>query len=147
MKNILGVLLILTLGAVPAWAALGQYESSVSVDQQYLRSEDRVQAFQGYRVHQLTTANGTIVREYVSPQGLVFGVTWRGHFMPNLQQLLGTYMTELQQGQRTQVVRRRAVTIQTDDFVFSSVGHLRSFRGRAYVPSLVPSNVAVEVIQ
>jgi hypothetical protein len=147
MKNILGVLLILTLGAVPAWAVLGQYESSVSLDQQYLRSEDSVQAFQGYKVHQLTSANGTVIREYVSPQGLVFGVTWRGHFMPNLQQLLGTYVTELQQGQRTQVVRRRAVTIQGDDFVFSSVGHLRSFRGRAYVPSLVPSNVAVEVMQ
>jgi hypothetical protein len=147
MKITLTVLLILILGSIPAWATLGQNEASVSADQQYLRSEDRVQAFQAYKVHQLTTANGTIVREYVSPQGLVFGVTWQGHFMPNLQQLLGSYMTDLQQGQRTQVVRRRAVTIQTDDFVFSSVGHLGFFRGRVYVPSLVPSNVTVEVVQ
>jgi hypothetical protein len=147
MKITLTVLLILILGSIPAWATLGQNEASVSADQQYLRSEDRVQAFQAYKVHQLTTANGTIIREYISPQGLVFGVTWQGHFIPNLQQLLGTYMTQLQQGQRTQVVRRRAVTIQTDDFVFSSVGHLRFFRGRVYVPSLLPSNVTVEVVQ
>ena len=73
MKITLGVLLILTLGTVPAWAVLGQYESSVSVDQQYLRSEDRVQAFQGYKVHQLTSAGGTIVREYVSPQVSLWG--------------------------------------------------------------------------
>jgi hypothetical protein len=147
MKTTLGVLLILALGTVPAWAVLGQNESSVSVDQQYLRSADRVQAFQAYKVHELTAANGTIVREYVSPKGLVFGVAWQGHSMPNLQQLLGTYVTELQQGQRTRVVRRRAVTIQADDFVFSNGGHLRFFRGRVYVPSSVPSNVTAEVVQ
>jgi hypothetical protein len=147
MKITLGVLLVLILGSIPTWATLGQNEASVSADQQYLRSEDHVQAFQAYKVHQLTTANGIIIREYVSTQGLVFGVAWQGHFMPNLQHLLGTYMTQLQQGQRTQVVRRRAVTIQTDDFVFSNSGHLRFFRGRVYVPSLVPSNVTVEVVQ
>ena len=68
----------------------------MSVDQQYLRSEDRVQAFQAYKVHQLTSANGTIIREYVSPKGLVFGVTWQGPFMPNMHQLLGSYVTNLQ---------------------------------------------------
>ena len=35
MKTMLGVLLILTLGAVPAWAVLGEYESSVGLDQEY----------------------------------------------------------------------------------------------------------------
>jgi len=34
MKNVLGVLLILTLETVPARAVLGQCESSVSLDQQ-----------------------------------------------------------------------------------------------------------------
>jgi hypothetical protein len=32
MKNVLDVLLILTLETVPAWAVLGRYESSVSGD-------------------------------------------------------------------------------------------------------------------
>jgi len=56
-------------------------------------------------------------------------------------------MTNLQQGQRTNVVRRRAVTIQGDNFAFSSVGHLRFFHGRAYVPGLVPANLTAEVVQ
>ena len=149
MKNILGVLLILTLGTVPAWAVLGQYESSVSVDQQYLRSADSVQAFQGYKVHQLTTANGTIIREYVSPKGLVFGVAWQARFMPDMQQLLGSYVTKLQTASRnqTQVRHLRGLIVKTDDFVFVSGGHMRSWKGSAYVPSLVPSNVSVEVVR
>jgi len=149
MKNILGVLLILTLGTVPAWAVLGQYESSVSVDQQYLRSEDRVQAFQGYKVHQLTTPNGTMIREYVSPQGLVFGVAWQAPFMPDMKQLLGSYVTNLQTASRTQTQTRhlRGIIVRTNDFVFVSSGQMRHWRGNAYVPSLVPSNVSVEVVR
>ncbi len=47
MKTALGVLLILALGAVPAWAVLGEYESSVSLDQEYMRGEIRAGAHQG----------------------------------------------------------------------------------------------------
>jgi hypothetical protein len=149
MKNILGVVLIMTLGTVPAWAVLGQYESSVSVDQQTLRSEDHVQAFQGYKVHQLTTPNGTMIREYVSPQGLVFGVAWQAPFMPDMKQLLGSYVTNLQTASRTQTQTRhlRGIIVRTNDFVFVSSGQMRHWRGNAYVPSLVPSNVSVEVVR
>jgi hypothetical protein len=149
MKNIFTVLLMLMMGSLPAWAALGQYEGSVSVDQQYLRSEDRVQTFQAYKVHQLTSANGTTVREYVSPQGLVFGVTWQGRFMPNMQQLLGTYVTKLQTASKaqTQIWRRRGLIVNTDDFVFVNGGTMRFWKGSAYVRSLVPSNVSVEVVK
>jgi hypothetical protein len=101
----------------------------------------------GYNLHQITTSDGSVVSEFVSPAGKVFGVSWQGHSLPDLPQLLGSYLTDFQQGQRTQVVRRRAVMIQADNFVFSSVGHLRSFRGRAYVPGLVPSGVTAEVVQ
>ena len=149
MKTTFSVLLILILGSVPAWATLGQYESSVTTDQQHMRSQDRVQSFQAYKVHELTTANGATVREYVSPQGLVFGVSWQGPFMPDMQQLLGAYAANLQAAPpaQTQVRRRRGLIVNTKDFVFVSGGHMRSWKGRAYVPGLVPSNVSVEVVQ
>ena len=149
MKNVLGVLLILTLGTVPAWAVLGQYESSVSVDQQDMKSEDRVQVLQAYKVHELTSANGTTVREYVSPIGLVFGVAWQGPFMPNMEQLLGSYVTNLQTASKsqTQVRHLRGLIVRTNDFVFASGGHMRFWKGSAFVPNLVPSNVSVEVVR
>jgi hypothetical protein len=87
------------------------------------------------------------VNEFVSPAGLVFGISWQGHHVPNLSQLLGSYIVNFQQGQRTQVVPRRAVTVQGDNFVLSSMGHMLNFRGRAYVPGLIPANLAVEVVQ
>lgn len=101
----------------------------------------------GFDLHQITLQDGTVVNEFVSPAGSVFGVSWQGHFIPNLHQLLGTYMTNLQQAPRTRVVPRRAVTIQGDNFVFSSIGHARYFRGRAYVPGLIPGNLTAEVVQ
>lgn len=149
MKTTFGVLLMLILGSVPAWATLGQYESSVSTDQQHMRSQDRVQTFQAYKVHELTAANGATIREYVSPQGLVFGVTWQGSVMPDMQQLLGAYVTNLQAAPQaqTQVRHLRGLIVKTKDFVYVSGGHMRFWKGRAYVPSLVPSNVSTEVVQ
>jgi hypothetical protein len=149
MKTIFKILLMLMMGIVPAWAALGEYEGSVSLDQQHIRAADNVQAFQGYRVHQLTTANGTMIREYVSSKGLVFGVTWQAPFMPDMQNLLGNYVTNLQTATpaQTQIHHLRGLIVKTDDFVFVSGGHMRFWKGRAFVPSLVPSNVSVEVVR
>lgn len=128
---------------------LGQYESSLSADQQRMKGEDRVQAFQGYKMHQLTLANGTLIREYISPKGLVFGVAWQGPFMPDLQQLLGSYATTLQTASKsqTQIRHLRGLKVKTDDFVFISGGHMRAWAGRAYVPSLVPGTLSVEVVR
>ena len=147
MKRIFAVLLMLMMGSLPSCAALGDDVSSVDSDAQALGGKHVMVAKVGYNLHQITHADGSVVNEFVSPAGTVFGVSWQGHFMPNLQQLLGSYMTNLQQGQRTHVVRRRAVTIQGDNFVFFSVGHARFFRGRAYVPGLVPANLTPEVVQ
>jgi hypothetical protein len=150
MKTILGVLLTLALGTIPAWAVLGEYESSVSLDQQVLGGQHREMARPGYKVHEITIADGTVVREFVSPAGLVFGINWSGQHMPNLGQLLGTAnMAEL--GQAVQSRPRRhtggPLIVRTDKLVLVSGGHMRSFHGYAYVPSLVPANVSAEVVQ
>jgi len=148
MKTISGVLLILTLGAAPAWAVLGEYESSVSLDQRYMRGEDRVIAGQGYKLHQITSPNGAVVTEYVSPEGKVFGVSWRAPFIPNLEQLLGSYATPVEQAAEAQTHRHGGpLIVRAADFVFVSGGHMRAFHGSAYVPSLLPKNVTAEVVQ
>ena len=148
MRIFWGVLLILMMGAPSMRAALGEPESSVSADRQFLRGQIRDEVHQGFRLHQITDANGAVVREYVSPAGKVFGVSWQGPFVPNLQQLLGTYFTNLQQYAQAQTGRRGGpLTIQTDNFVFTSAGHMRWFHGRAYVPSLLPTNLSPEVVQ
>ncbi|HXX22266.1 MAG TPA: DUF2844 domain-containing protein [Terriglobia bacterium] len=148
MKIMLGVSLILALHAAPAWAVLGEYESSVSLDQQYMRGEDRLTTGQGYKLHQITSPNGAVVSEYISPQGRVFAVSWRAPFIPNLGQLLGSYISQVQQAAQAQTRRRGGpLVVRANDFVFVSGGHMRAFHGSAYVPSLFPQNVSAEVVR
>ena len=148
MKTTLGIFVTLLLAVAPAWATLGEYESSVSVDRQYLRGEVRQQAMSGYTVHRITAANGVTVREYVSPKGIVFGVAWTGQFAPNMQQLLGSYFSDLEQAQRATPPRRgRPLVVKTDRLVLVSAGHMRGFHGHAYAPDLLPTNVSAEVVR
>jgi Protein of unknown function (DUF2844) len=148
-RTALSMLLILILGTMPAWAGLGQSEASVTADQLHMKSEEHVQTFQAYKVHELTNADGTIVREYVSPQGPVFGITWQGRSTPDMNQLLGTYVNNLQTATpaQTQIRHQRGITIKTSDFVYLNFCHLRTCQGSAYVPALIPSGVSVEVLR
>jgi hypothetical protein len=149
MRSILCVLfLLLMMGTVPAWAVLGEYESSVSVDQQVLRGQRREVAQTGYKMHQITGADGTVVKEFVSPEGKVFGISWQAPTMPNMDQLLGANMAELSQALQGRTRRHGGpLVVQTPKLVFVSGGHMRFFMGHAFVPSLVPSNVSVEVVR
>ena len=68
--------------------------------------------------------------------------------MPNLQQLLGTYFTQLQVTVRA---RRAAgphlghnrLDVREPSLVVHAGGHMRQYFGMAYVPSLVPRNLSL----
>jgi hypothetical protein len=147
MKTILAALLVTVLGSVPAWAVLGEYESSISSDQKVMRGEVRATYLQDYSVQHITGADRAVVKEYVSPAGMVFGISWQGPTMPNLQQLLGSYFAQFQKAAQSGVRRRGPLVLRTTDLVVESGGHLRSFHGRTYVPSLLPKNVSAEVVR
>jgi hypothetical protein len=90
------------------------------------------------------------VKEYVSPAGKVFAITWRGPFIPNMQQLLGTYFDQYAQAakaQRESHYGHRPLNIQQPDLVFQNGGHMHSYFGRAYVPGMVPQGVNVDALQ
>ena len=146
VKTLAAVFLTL-LFTVPALAVLGEREQSVSTDQQRLRGELRSVPRQGYTVHGISAPDGMVVKEYVSPGGVVFGVSWRGPVMPDLQHLLGSFFPEFQQSAASSGPRHRVLATRTDRLVVESSGHMRDFHGRAYVPSLLPANVSEEAVQ
>ena len=145
--KIMTVSLGLLLGATPAWAVLGQPASSVQSDQAYFRGMLEEVPRQGYAMHQISGPDGTVVREYVSPAGTVFGVSWQGPTMPNLSQLLGSYVADFHQASQSPHGRRGPLVVRTDRVVIESGGHMRAFHGRAYVPNLVPNNLTEAVVQ
>ena len=147
MKRIIWVLLALGVGSLPAWAALGESVSSVNADVQAFGGQHVMVAKAGYNLHQITTRDGSGLNEFVSPAGTVFGVSWKGHSLPDFGQMLGPHLTDLQTGVRTHVIPRRGVTVQNGDFVLISIGHGRYSQIRAYIPSLIPANLTPEVVQ
>lgn len=147
MKITLAMLMALFSSALPSWAVLGAHVTTVQSDQVRMRGTLRSVVKEGYTVHQITGADGTIVKEYVSPAGMVFGISWQAPAMPALSQLLGDYFPQFQAASKSAVRRRRGVVMHTDQVVIESGGHPRAFRGRAYEPSLVPQNLSPTVIQ
>lgn len=133
------------LGALPVLASLGDTVDSVATDQRMLRAGTHtVNQGSGYSVHELKS-NNVAVKEYVSPAGKVFAVTWKGSAMPDLSQLFGSYFAEYHA--KVPARARHQMTLRGGDLVVEGVGHQRFFTGRAYVPSLVPAGLNPEVIQ
>lgn len=147
-KNlVLGGLLLALAGS--ALAELGGSAETVQADQTRMKASQRITAAALYSVHTMQTAAGVTVREYVSTGGIVFAVTWQGPAKPDLQQLLGTYFQTFSdaaaaaRGGRS----RGPLRVAQPGLVVQSGGHMRAFRGRAYVPDLIPDGVSLDEIQ
>lgn len=142
-----GVICVI-LFADSAWATLGREATSVKDDGAHMRAALRLsRSDSSYSVHELTTATGTVVREYVSPAGKVFGVAWRGPYLPDFRQILGDYFAPVMQAPRNQRQGRGPLEVRKPNVVFQSGGHMRSFFGRAYVPDMLPKGLSADVIQ
>ncbi len=140
--------ILLGLFANPAWAALGRDITSVKDDGAHLSAALRVsRSDASYTVHELTLPTGTVVREYVSPAGKVFGVAWHGPYLPNFRQILGDYFAPVMQAPRNQRQGRGPVEVRQANVVFQSGGHMRSFFGRAYLSDMLPKGVSADVVQ
>jgi hypothetical protein len=133
-----------------AFGSLGGDVSSVKADLTRMNGTEHVVVASTYTVHEMHLQGGTLVREYLSADGTVFGVTWRGPFRPNLQQLLGGYFDEFQQATQDAKSRRAGrgpLTIGGPNIVGHMGGRSRAFFGRAYVPKLMPAGGSVADIQ
>ena len=140
----------LILIALPAFAGLGEDFSSVQADQAHMQGALRSTQTAAYTVHEITAPSGVIVREYVSSSGKVFGVAWQGPWPPDMRQILASYFDNYRQASQAQAnshAGRRPLVIDQPELVLQSGGHMRSFTGRAYVPSLLPAGVSAETIQ
>jgi hypothetical protein len=122
----------------------------VSADRAALNGQLSITSTLQYDEHDLTLPSGTVVHEYVSRAGQVFAVSWHGPLPPDLSQLLGSYFARFtgaaSAAAQAQPGMLRQLNSVQPDFVVQSVAHLRSFRGKAYLPALVPDGVAVEML-
>ena len=135
-----------------AQATLGGDSASVEADRVTMKVEHAARqtlATSGsYTVHETALPSGTVVRQYVSNNGIVFAVAWNGPFIPDLKQLLGLHFDTMVARQSKQSnAGHRFFSQHEADLVIESGGHQRSFAGRAYLISAIPVNVTVQEIQ
>ncbi|HYL69717.1 MAG TPA: DUF2844 domain-containing protein [Candidatus Dormibacteraeota bacterium] len=139
-------LLALAMGSAAAFAGLGDDAASVQSDLARMKGTLRSNTTPLYTIHEISTAYGTIVREYVSPANKVFAVSWRGPQIPDLRQVLSGYYGQYDQAASTPRIARRHLVIDQPGLVMQSSGHTRAFFGRAWVPALLPAKFAVSEI-
>lgn len=141
-------LIILLVLAVPtiASAELGGDAASVQADQHRMNASAIHSAAAGskFSVQQYQTSNGCTIKEYMTPSGTVFAVTWQGPLMPNLQQLLGKYFSDYVNAAKNNYGSHSHLGIRQSGLVVQSMGYMRAFSGFAYIPSLMPAGVTVE---
>ncbi len=148
--SLMGVAVLLLTLPLPALAALGGDVASVQDDQSRMKGTLKTTESGPYSVHEITVPGNTVVKEYASPAGKIFAITWKGQLIPNMQQLLGTYFDQYAQAtkaQRESHPGRHPVNIQQPGLVFQNGGHMRSYAGRAYVPDMVPPGVDPDALQ
>jgi hypothetical protein len=142
--------LVILATALPAWASLGGDAASIQADQLHMQGSRTTKAADAYTVHEIQAATGTVVREYLSPEGKVFALAWNGPRLPDLRQVLGSYFEQYRaavQSQSGPRMARRPVMINQPGLVVQIGGHVGAFSGRAYVPEMLPSGVRAEDIQ
>jgi hypothetical protein len=147
------LLMLVFPGVRGARATLGEPVDSIESDRKILSaakvtSEPIFTVYANYTVYQLKY-DGTSVREYASPSGIVFGIAWNGLVNPNLTPLLGSYAGEYEEalGRTVRKYGERHLRVESDHMVVEKWGHMRNLKGRAYAPNLIPAGVNIDEIK
>lgn len=131
--------------SLSAWAGLGGDASSIRADSARFRGQLVRTSLLAYERHDIAIGAGGMVHEYLAPSGKVFAVTWQGQLPPDLVQLFGAYFEPIRSAMAAHSGpgTHRQFFVNQSDLVVRAFGHVRDFRGLAYVPSLVPAGVEV----
>jgi Protein of unknown function (DUF2844) len=148
IRLLAGMVCLATL-SLPALASLGGNLDSVGTDGAHMNARITVSSNDGFNIHQIQAPEGTVVDEYVSSTGTVFAVAWHGEFVPDMQQIMGTYFAQYSAALQSQEKHygHRPLNIKQSGLVLQTGGHMRDFFGRAYIPSLLPQGFDPGTIQ
>ena len=142
----------LALASTAASATLGEPVSTVEADRARVQGERRVVQATTTRLqaHVITQADGSTIKEFVTPGGIVFAVAWSTRLKPRLETLLGAHATRYASAARAAMATpgiRHGVVLASDDLVVQASAHLNAHVGLAYLRSLVPEGVRIDELR
>ncbi|WP_244196226.1 DUF2844 domain-containing protein [Paraburkholderia susongensis] len=131
------------LGGAPSWPDHSSVGISILAQQAPLAAK--------YTLSETKLRSGTVVREYVGQDGVVFAVVWHGPQMAPLNKLLGAYFPPYIDG-LNEVHRARgggngAAIVRQPGLIVQTGGHMGSFAGRAYLPQALPPGTEPDDLQ
>jgi hypothetical protein len=149
MFSLLRLLAVVIASTRPAAAELGGNIDSVYHDSAHMAANVQVRNAEHYRIYEITTSVGTTIREFVSSDGMVFGIAWEGPFAPEMKQLLGKNYEEYEKAIRAATTKygRRPLSIHLQGLEFETGGHMAWYVGRAYIPLMMPSGAKPQEIR
>jgi hypothetical protein len=144
-RRVRGLFCIGLVASTASHASLGEPVSSVAHDHAVMHGKAlAVTPTTGYDRHAITTADGTHVHEYATPQGPVFAVAWSGPVLPDLKTLLASHYAQYTSAAHGHRGSHHEFSMRSDDLELRLVKLPRGFAGMASVPALVPEGVRVE---
>lgn len=96
----------------------------------------------GYSITSLTDQNGTHIREFSGADARVFAIAWNGPTYPNFKQILGVSGSKVKTAKKSGDLLNN-VTLTGEDFVLQMGGHPGNYRGKSYIPSMLPQNFSL----
>ncbi len=150
------VAVLMLMAPLPSQASLGGAPGSGTLAPTSLRatpptvqsaSVSSTAAAVPYTIHQTVDANGVTIREYASPDRVVFAVTWEGPIRPDMSALLGSYFPNYVNAGQSGARGTGPLVDGDDAFRIESAGRLGRFYGMAYLPRRMPANVRAGDLQ
>lgn len=97
-----------------------------------------------------TQADGSTIKEFLTPGGIVFAVSWSTRLKPRLDVLLGAHAPGYAEAARAAASApgvHHAATLVAGDLVVHETSHLNTHVGVAWLRSLVPEGVRVDELR
>lgn len=141
LRGTLFVFIISMFFSLQSVAALGDQLVGSSSTSSSAKVKQTTSSGASFTVSESTDANGIFVRQYVDSSGLVFGIAWKGSFVPDLENLLGGFTAGFKNAvhKKGKLRGSRRLKVDTGFIVVEGGGRQRDQSGRAYIPVKLPA--------
>ncbi len=139
----------LLLPITSAFAVLGEHENSINVDTVRMHAKRTVSSLPLYSISDLTSVDGSRIRQFVSSDGNVFAVSWNTMYKPDFSKLLGNSFPSYVNASHEAALQpgiQRLLRHEGLDVVVMSTSHLNVFSGFAFRRSMLPRGLGLESI-